>query len=90
MIGRRRRASRRVARRTSRRTARRTSRRVSRRQEAMYDEPAYSEPEYAPPPPPAEPEVDRYDELKKAKELLDSGILTEDEFAAEKARILGE
>lgn len=56
----------------------------------MYDEPSYSEPEYAPPPPPAEPEEDRYDELKKAKELLDSGILTEDEFATEKARILGE
>lgn len=52
-------------------------------------------PEQAPPPPPPEPvapppqEEDKYAKLKEAKELLDAGILTEEEFAAEKAKILG-
>ena len=47
------------------------------------------EPAPAPAPAPAAEAVDPYEELKKAKALLDDGILTEDEFAAEKARILG-
>ncbi|MFV1960568.1 MAG: SHOCT domain-containing protein, partial [Acidimicrobiia bacterium] len=34
-------------------------------------------------------EEDKYAKLKEAKELLDAGILTEEEFAAEKAKILG-
>ena len=50
------------------------------------DEPA-PQTDSVPASPPAE--VDPYEELKKAKELLDQGILTEEEFAAEKARILG-
>lgn len=83
---------RRGARRTARRTSRRTSRRVNRRQDMMsggYDEPVYDEPAAAaPPPPPAE--EDPYDKLKEAKKLLDAGILTEEEFAAEKAKILGD
>lgn len=33
--------------------------------------------------------VDPYQKLKEAKELLDAGILTEKEFAAEKKKILG-
>ena len=33
--------------------------------------------------------VDPYEELKKAKELLDLGILTPEEFGAMKARLLG-
>lgn len=38
----------------------------------------------------AEPEgKDPYAQLKEAKELQDAGILTEEEFAAEKAKILG-
>jgi hypothetical protein len=56
-----------------------------------YDEPAYQEPAPAaapPPPPPAE--EDPYEKLTEAKKLLDAGILTEEEFAAEKAKILGE
>ncbi|WP_257385522.1 SHOCT domain-containing protein [Tahibacter caeni] len=39
----------------------------------------------APPPAPAH---DRVDRLRQLKELLDSGALNEQEFAAEKARIL--
>ncbi|GAB3308012.1 hypothetical protein GCM10027451_16610 [Geodermatophilus aquaeductus] len=46
----------------------------------------------APPPPvpaaaPAPPE-DRYGDLVKLKELLDSGVLTQAEFDAEKQRVL--
>lgn len=37
--------------------------------------------------PAAEP-YDRYEQIKKAKELLDSGILTQEEFEAEKKRLL--
>lgn len=80
-------------RRTARRTSRRTSRRVNRRQDAMsgssepqyYDEPAPA------PAPAATPvvEADPYEQLTEAKKLLDAGILTEEEFAAEKKKILG-
>lgn len=80
-------------RRAARRTARRTSRRVNRRQNAMYSDPQPAEqtqPAAPPPPPaPAAAEEDKYAKLKEAKELLDAGILTEEEFAAEKAKILG-
>lgn len=37
---------------------------------------------------PAAPQEDPYAELKKAKELLDQGILTQAEFDAQKAKIL--
>ena len=83
-------------RRTARRTSRRTSRRVSRRQNATYSDPEPAQqapPPEAPPAPPPEPaaaaEEDKYAKLKEAKELLDAGILTDEEFAAEKAKILG-
>jgi hypothetical protein len=33
--------------------------------------------------------IDRIDLLKKAKELLDAGVLTEEEFQVEKERLLG-
>jgi Short C-terminal domain len=79
-------------------TATAVSNRVSRRQAERwqqqgsypYDqpEPAYQEPapQYAPPP---EPQVDMIQQLKDLAELKDQGILTEEEFAAQKARILG-
>ena len=39
----------------------------------------------------ASPEAeDKYAALKELKELLDSGVLTEEEYAAEKAKILGD
>ena len=52
-------------------------------QQAAYEEPA---PQYAPPP---EPQVDMVQQLKDLADLKDQGILTEEEFAAQKARILG-
>ncbi len=79
---------RRGARRTGRRTARRTSRRVSRRQADMNQLAPAPAAEPAPPPPPA-PEEDKYAKLKEAKDLLDAGVLTDEEFAAEKKKILG-
>ena len=78
-------------------TATAVSNRVSRRQanrwgaqEAQaYQEPQYAppEPQYAPPPPAEAP--DPIAQLKELAELKNQGILTEDEFAAEKAKILG-
>ena len=79
-------------------TATAVSNRVSRRQAERWQrqgsdpygqpEPAYQEPapEYAAPP---QPQQDMVQQLKDLAELKDQGILTEEEFAAQKARILG-
>jgi Short C-terminal domain len=77
-------------------TATTVSNRVSRRQAnkwAQEDQPqqqAYEEPpqQYAPPAEPAAPAESRIDKLTKLGELKAQGVLTEDEFNAEKARIL--
>jgi hypothetical protein len=78
-------------------TATAVSNRVSRRQAQRWQrqgsdpygqpEPAYQEPapEYAAPP---QPQQDMVQQLKDLAELKDQGILTEEEFAAQKARIL--
>jgi hypothetical protein len=42
-----------------------------------------------PPPAPAAPQVDLVEQLRKLGELRDAGILTEEEFAAQKAKVLG-
>jgi Short C-terminal domain len=75
-------------------TATAVSNRVSRRQAnrwAEQDASAYPQEQYAPPPAPAAaapaPE-DRVQQLKDLAALKDQGALTEQEFAAEKARIL--
>jgi len=78
-------------------TATAVSNRVSRRQAsrwAQQDDPyggqqqAYEEP--PPPPPPAAPEApDPIAQLKQLAALKDQGILTEEEFSAQKAKILG-
>jgi Short C-terminal domain len=76
-------------------TATAVSNRVSRRQaerwsrQGYYDEPEPAPapaPEAAAPPPPAE---DPIEQLKKLAALKDQGILTDEEFAAQKAKILG-
>ena len=43
----------------------------------------------AAPPAPAAPQVDLVEQLRKLGELRDAGILTEEEFAAQKAKLLG-
>jgi len=48
---------------------------------------------YAPPPPPPQPqaptETDMLTQLQQLGELRSAGVLTEEEFAAQKAKILG-
>jgi len=83
-------------------TATAVSNRVSRRQanrwsaqqepapppQQQYQEPpppAYAPP---PPPPPADDGPDMLDQLQKLGALRDAGVLTEAEFAAQKAKIL--
>ena len=80
-------------------TATAVSNRVSRRQAQRWQsqgsdpygqpEPADQEPapQYQEPPP--QPQRDLVQQLKDLAELKDQGILTEEEFAAQKARILG-
>jgi hypothetical protein len=52
-------------------------------QQQQYAEPQYAEPA------PAEPAPDPIEQLKQLAALKDQGILTEEEFAAQKAKILG-
>ena len=86
-------------------TATAVSNRVSRRQaerwsaqESQYAPPGMLPPEYAQPAPPPQqaypappPPADdpRIEQLQKLAELKGQGVLTDEEFAAEKARILG-
>ena len=77
-------------------TATAVSNRVSRRQanrwsqqeydqQQQYQQPAYQEP----PPPPPPPAEDPIEKLKELGALHEQGILTDEEFAAQKAKILG-
>jgi Short C-terminal domain len=81
-------------------TATAVSNRVSRRQanrwaqqEASsgygYGQPAYAEPAYQEPPPAAPAGPDPIEQLKQLGALHEQGILTDEEFAAQKAKILG-
>jgi hypothetical protein len=73
-------------------TATAVSNRVSRRQGqrwAQQDEPAYEQQQAAPPPPAADGGQDRLEQLKQLGSLKEQGVLTEEEFQSEKARILG-
>jgi membrane protease subunit (stomatin/prohibitin family) len=70
-------------------TATAVSGRVQRRQAAKYDaqdqqQYAQQEPQYAP-----EPEDDSTAQLQKLAALHTQGVLTDEEFAAAKAKILG-
>jgi len=73
-------------------TATAVSNRVSRRQAERWAE--EEEPQGAPAPapvaaaPPAEGEQSLIDQLKQLGELKEQGILTEEEFAAQKAKLL--
>jgi len=81
-------------------TATAVSNRVSRRQagrwaeqdQAAYGQPQYAEPQYAQPAPPppavASDPDDMIERLGKLGQLRDSGVLTDEEFAVQKARIL--
>ena len=75
-------------------TATAVSNRVSRRQaqrwgaqDQYYDEPAPAAPP-PPPPAPAAPAADPVQQLKDLAALKEQGVLTDDEFAVQKAKIL--
>ena len=74
-------------------TATAVSNRVSRRQADRWSRQGYyDEPEPAPAPAPAPaaaPAQDPIEQLKQLAALKDQGILTDQEFAAQKAKILG-
>jgi hypothetical protein len=73
-------------------TATAVSNRVSRRQAQRWQSQGsdpYGQPEPAYQAPPPQPPQDMVQQLKDLAELKDQGILTEEEFAAQKARILG-
>jgi Short C-terminal domain len=74
-------------------TATSVSNRVSRRQARRWaaEDPGYAEPGYAEPAPaaPAAPAADPIAQLKQLGELHAQGVLTDDEFAAQKAKLLG-
>jgi len=75
-------------------TATAVSNRVSRRQGerwAQQDAPAYQEqaPAYQEPAPAAAPAPDPIAQLKELGQLHEQGVLTDEEFAAQKAKLLG-
>ena len=75
-------------------TATAVSGRVQRRQAARWDEQdaqqyAVQQPQYQQAPPPAAPEVDSTAQLQNLAQLHAQGVLTAEEFAAAKAKILG-
>jgi hypothetical protein len=61
-------------------------------QQPQYAQPQYAQPQYAQPqyaPPPAAPSTDdMLEQLQKLGELKTAGVLTEEEFQAQKAKIL--
>ena len=73
-------------------TATAVSNRVSRRQAERWSaqDVSYGQPDpgYAQPPP-AAPAADPIEQLKELGQLHAQGILTDDEFAAQKAKLLG-
>jgi hypothetical protein len=75
-------------------TATAVSNRVSRRQASRWGaQDPYAEAQAAPPAPApaaaAAPAPDPIEQLKELAGLRDSGVLTEEEFAAQKAKLLG-
>ena len=75
-------------------TATAVSNRVSRRQATRWQDqgeaqPGYLAPQQAAPPPAAPAAPDPIEQLSKLGELHAQGVLTDEEFAAEKAKILG-
>jgi hypothetical protein len=72
-------------------TATAVSNRVSRRQAERWSAEAPPQEQYAPTPqaaPAAAPQADPIAQLKELGELHASGVLTDEEFAAQKAKIL--
>jgi hypothetical protein len=73
----------------TKKTIERQSQYVHQMNPAMPGTPYGAPPAPAAPPPPAGPPLDLADQLRKLADLRDAGILTEEEFAAQKAKLLG-
>jgi hypothetical protein len=88
--------SNRVSRRQANRWAQQEQERYTQQQpqysQPQYSQPQYTQPQYAEPAPaqpaPAAPGSSTIDQLKELAALYQQGILTDDEFAAQKAKIL--
>jgi hypothetical protein len=72
----------------SNRVSRRQAQRWSQQDQYGYDEPAYQEPPPPAPVAPAAPAADPIQQLKDLAALKEAGVLTDDEFAVQKAKIL--
>ncbi len=70
------------------RVARRQNNQWAEQEQAQYEQQAAAPPVYQEPPP-APAESGEVDELKQIADLHAQGILTDEEFAAKKAQILG-
>ena len=69
-------------------TATSVSNRVSRRQASRWSQQDAAQQQYAEPPPAPPSTDDKLEQLKELGELKTSGVLTEAEFEAQKAKIL--
>jgi hypothetical protein len=70
------------------RVARRQNERWAAQDQQQYEQQQYEQQQqYAPPPPPAED--DQATQLQNLAQLHQQGVLTDEEFAAAKAKILG-
>ena len=81
-----------VSNRVSRRQANRWSQQEYDQQQQDYQQQQYEQAQYqqqAPPPPPPPAQDDPIEQLKQLGALHEQGILTDEEFAAQKAKILG-
>jgi hypothetical protein len=79
-----------VSNRVSRRQANRWAEKDQQQADAAYEEQqAAPQQQEAPPPPQAPAETDVLAQLQQLGELKSAGVLTEEEFAAQKAKILG-
>jgi hypothetical protein len=74
----------------SNRVSRRQANRWSSQDQQSYEEQPYQQQAYAAPPPaPADDMDTKLAQLKELGELKSQGVLSEEEFAAQKQRILG-
>ena len=79
----------RVRRRQEGRWAQQESQAYAAQQYEAQQQQAYAPPPPPPAPPPAPAQDDTITKLKELAQLKEQGILTDEEFAAQKARILG-
>ena len=78
-----------VSNRVSRRQANRWSQQEYEQQQQQYEPPPQQYQAPAPAPAAADAGADRIEQLKELAGLKEQGVLTDEEFAREKARILG-